>query len=85
MKDLLLNILMGALKQSITLYLKAVLQKIQDNNSREVYENTLKSINSNFLLLDEVAKKTTTKVDDDAIEAVLAAVRQSADEDGVQL
>lgn len=76
---------MGALKQSITLYLKAVLQKIQDNNSREVYENTLKSINSNFLLLDEVAKKTTTKVDDDAIEAVLAAVRQSADEDGVQL
>lgn len=85
MKDLLLSILMGTVKQAITLYLKAVLQKIQDNNSREVYENTLKSINANFLLLDEVAKKSTTKIDDDAIEAVLAAVQQSAAEDGVEL
>lgn len=85
MKDLLLNMLMPMLKAAGKFYLKTVLQKIQDHNSQTVYENTLKSMNSSFTLLDEVAKKSSTKIDDDFIEAVLEAVQESASEDGVQL
>ncbi len=73
------------LKSAGKFYLKTVLQTIQDHNTKEVYANTLKSINSSFSLLDEVAKKSKTKIDDDLIEAVLEAVQESATEDGVTL
>ncbi len=72
-------------KGFIKMYLKTLLQKIEEHNSRELYVNTLKSMNSNFLLLDELAKKTTTKADDDFIDGVLEAVQESATEDGVVL
>lgn len=83
--DFLVNLLLPMLKAAAKFYLKDVLQKIQDHNSPEVYTNTLKSINSSFLLLDEVAKKSNTKVDDDVIEAVIEAVQESAKEDNIQL
>jgi len=83
--ELLVNMVSPMLKAAGKFYLKGVIQNIQDHNTKEVYMNTLKSINSSFSLLDEVAKKSKTKVDDDLIEAVLEAVRESAAEDGVTL
>lgn len=83
--DFLVNLLMPMLKAAAKFYLKGVLQKIQDHNTLAVYTNTLKSINSSFLLLDEVAKQSSTKIDDDVIEAVLESVQESAEEDNIQL
>ncbi len=83
--DFLANLFSPVLKAAGKFYLKSVLQNIQDHNTLEVYTNTLKSINSSFSLLDEVAKKSKTKVDDDLIEAVLEAVQESAEEDGITL
>jgi len=83
--DFLVNLFMPMLKAAAKFYLKTVLQQIQDHNTPAVYENTLKSINSNFILLDEVAKKSKTKIDDDVIEAVLEAVQESAADDNVTL
>lgn len=83
--DFLVSLLMPMLKAAAKFYLKDTLQKIQDHNSTAVYTNTLKSINSSFLLLDEVAKKSNTKIDDDVIEAVLESVQESAAEDGITL
>lgn len=83
--DFLVTLLMPMLKAAAKFYLKSVLQSIQDHNTQAVYVNTLKSINSSFLLLDEVAKKSSTKIDDDVIEAVLESVQESATEDNIQL
>ena len=83
--DFLVNLFSPMLKAAGKFYLKSVLQTIQEHNTVEVYTNTLKSINSSFGLLNEVAKKSKTKIDDDLIEAVLEAVQESAQEDGVTL
>jgi len=83
--DFLAGLFSPVLKAAGKFYLKSVMQTIQDHNTLEVYTNTLKSINSSFSLLDEVAKKSKTKVDDDLIEAVLEAVRESANEDNIAL
>ncbi len=85
MKETLVSMFMPMLKLVAKTYLKATLQKIQDHNTKEVYENTIKSIHSSFKLLDEVAKKSSTKIDDDVIEAVLDAASESAEEDGITL
>lgn len=85
MKEVLINMLLPAIKGLAKVYLKSVLQKIQDHNTPEVYESTLKNINSSFTLLDEVAQKSKTKIDDDIIEAVLESVQESALEDDIQL
>ncbi len=83
--DFLVGLFSPMLKAAGKFYLKSVLQSIQDHNTVIVYTNTLKSINSSFSLLDEVAKKSKTKIDDDLIEAVLEAVKESAEEDNIPL
>jgi flagellar capping protein FliD len=83
--DFLVNLFMPMLKAAAKFYLKIVIQQIQDHNTPAIYENTLKSINSSFTLLDEVAKKSKTHIDDDIIEAVLESVRESATEDNITL
>lgn len=83
--EFLVNMFSPMLKAAGKFYLKNVMQSIQNHNTKEVYVNTLKSINSSFTLLNEVAKKSKTKVDDDLIEAVLEATRESASEDNVTL
>lgn len=84
-KETLVAVLIPAIKAIGKLQLSEVLSKIQTNNSREVYENTLQSIHSSFSLLREVAVKSKTKIDDGIIDMVLETVEEAAEEDGVTL
>lgn len=65
--------------------LSNVLANIKEHNTPELYENTLKSIHSSFSLLNEVANKTKTKIDDCVVDLVLEAVAEAAEDDGITL
>lgn len=84
-KELMIAALLPALKEVGKLELKEVLSNIQAHNSLDIYTNTLKSMNSSFLMLKEVAVKSKTMIDDGIIDIVLEAVKESAQEDGIQL
>lgn len=62
-----------------------VLEGIKEHNTREVYENTLKSVHSTFKLLKEVTDKTKTKIDDFPVDMIIEAVEESAARNGVTL
>ena len=85
MKEFFLKVFINAGAAAWKMYLKILLQNIETHNNRQVYENTLKSLNGSFGLLAEVAKKTATDIDDTFIVNTLAAVTESASEDGVSL
>lgn len=84
-KEALIAMLIPAIKGIGKLQLSEVLSKIQEHNTPEVYENTLKSIHSSFSLLKQVAEKSKTKIDDGLIDMVLETVEEAADDDNVQL
>lgn len=81
----MVSFILPAIKAVGKAQLKEILGKIQENNTKELYENTLKSVHANFALLNEVAIKSKTKIDDDIIELVMEAVEECADEDNVKL
>lgn len=83
--DIIVNFFLPAFKGVGKAELAKVLEKIQLHNTIEVYTNTLKSINSSFSLLKEVAIKSNTKIDDGLVDLVLEAVRESAAADGIAL
>lgn len=83
--EILVTLILPAIKAVGKVQLKEVLSKIQEYNSPAVYANTLKSINSSFGLLKEVALKSKTKVDDGIIDTILEAVQEAAAEDGIIL
>lgn len=85
LQELLVSIVLPAFKEVAKTQFKDVLSKIQEHNTPEVYQNTLKSLNSSFLLLNDVAVKSKTKIDDAVIDVVLDAVQESAAEDSVDL
>lgn len=84
-KEIMIAALMPAIKAVGKMELMEILSKIQEHNTAKVYENTLKSMHSNFTLLKEVAIKSKTKIDDGIIDLVLEAVVESAAEDGIVL
>lgn len=84
-KEVAIAALMPVIKSIGKYEFEQVLQNIQAHNTANVYENTLKSLHSNFKLLKEVALKSKTKIDDGIIDLVLEAVQEAADEDGVKL
>lgn len=85
LKEILVSTLLPAIKTIGKAQLAEVLAKIKQNNTQEVYENTLKSAYSTFSLLDVEAIKTKTKIDDGIIDIVLETVKDAADEDGIEL
>lgn len=60
------------------------LEKFKELNPH-LNESMLKGLHANFTLLDDVAQKTKTKIDDCFIDVVLEAVSKAAEESGVTL
>ena len=67
------------------LEMQNVLLTIKENNTPDIYKNTLQGLHSNFSLLKEAASKTKSNFDDGVVELVLEAVNESADKDGIIL
>lgn len=67
------------------LEMQNVLLGIKENNTQEIYKNTLQGLHSNFSLLKEVANKTRSNLDDGIVDLVLEAVKESAANDGIAL
>jgi len=85
MSDLIANIFMGAVREAGAVKVADILAKIKEHNTPEVYENALKSGNSFFTLLNELAKKTKTKIDDNVILLFQEPIQNAAAEDDIQL
>ena len=67
------------------LEMQNVLLTIKENNTPDIYKNTLQGLHSNFSLLKEAASKTKSNFDDGVVELVLEAVNERADKDGITL
>jgi hypothetical protein len=74
---LFLEILVPAIRSVGKAEMKILLSGLKEHNSPEFYENVLKSIQSNFILLKDIATKTKTRFDDGIIGLVLEAVEES--------
>lgn len=83
--EILVTAFLPAIKAVGKAELSSILEKIQEHNSVEVYENTLRSVHSSFSLLKEVAVKSKTKIDDGLIDMILESVEEAAEDDGVEL
>ena len=77
--SLLIEILVPAIKTVGKAEMKILLAGLKEHNSPDLYENVLKSIHANFVLLKDAAVKTKTKFDDGIIGLVLEAVEESAE------
>lgn len=84
-KEIIVAAVMPAIKSVGKLEMQDVLNGIKAHNTPEVYENTLKSLNSNFTLLKGVTDKTSNKIDDGIVALVLEAVQENAAADGITL
>lgn len=84
-KEIFVAALLPAFKEVGKLEMAEVLAGIKEHNTPEVYENTLKSINSNFTLLKEITNKTKTKIDDGLVDIILESVKDAAEADGIEL
>ncbi|MEO8406317.1 MAG: hypothetical protein ABI480_17035 [Chitinophagaceae bacterium] len=62
-----------------------VLTNIKEQNSAEIYKNTLQGLHSDFLLLKSAAIKSKTKIDDGIVDLVLEAVQENAEANGIVL
>lgn len=83
--EILVTMVLPVFKEVGKQQLLEILSKIETNNSREVYESTVKSLHATFTLLDDVAIKTKTKIDDSIIDVILDAAKEAAEEDGITL
>lgn len=61
------------------------LEIIKANNPEEDYVNAIKSVYSTMSLLDKLAKKTKSKIDDKAVEIFLEPAIAAAEADGITL
>lgn len=84
-QEILVNAVLPMVKSVGKAQLIEILGKIKENNTPEVFENTLKSVYSSFKLLKEVTIKTKTKIDDSIVDLVIEAVEESALEAGIEL
>jgi len=83
--EVLVSVLMPAIKSVGKAELKEVLSGIKQHNTPELYKNTLQGMYSDFLLLREGALKTKSKIDDGIVDVVLEAVQESAAADNIVL
>ena len=77
-KELLIEVMLRAIKVAGKAEMQAALLGIKGNNNEEIYQNTLQGLYSSFLLLKQAANKTISKVDDGIIDLVLEAVKENA-------
>jgi hypothetical protein len=84
-KEIIVASVLPAIKEVGKLEMKEVLLGIKEHNDPEIYKNTIRGIYANFSLLRSAAVKTRTVVDDGIVELVLAAVRECAESDEINL
>jgi hypothetical protein len=84
-QEIMVSAMLGTVQQVGKAYLVDTLNKIKQNNTPEVFQNTLKSVNGSFKLLKEITVKTKTKIDDGFINMVLDAVTEVAEENEIPL
>jgi hypothetical protein len=84
-KEILVGTLMPVIKSLGQAQISELLAKIKEHNTEELYINTLKSLYSSFSLLNEVAIKTKSKIDDGIVDMILDTVKDAADQEGVVL
>jgi len=77
--SLVIEILVPAIKSIGKAEMKILLSGLKEHNTPDFYENVLKSIHSNFILLKDIASKTKTRFDDGIIGLVLEAVEESSE------
>lgn len=62
-----------------------LLSGIKEHNTQDIYQNTLQGLYSSFILLQDAATKSKTKIDDGIVYLVLEVVKESAEADGITL
>lgn len=77
--QVIVSLVLPAIKAVGKAELSTILYTIRDNNTPEMFANLLMALSSTFAMLDEVAKKTATKIDDGLIDMVLETVQEVAD------
>lgn len=65
--------------------LSMLLDKFKENNSPQLYAALLRGLYGDLQLLDEVAIKTKTKIDDGLIDVFMAAISFNANRDSIEL
>jgi len=73
-KNMLLQILMNAIKTGATEELRHLLEIFKRNNPEEDYNDLVTSLRHSFKLLAKVVDKTKTKVDDTLVDIILKAL-----------
>lgn len=84
MKELLLNLLTGAIESVGESKLIAVLQDLHDKNP-ELYKSAIHGGNALVTALKPLVEKSATKIDDAVLNAIGDAVKQSAAANGITL
>lgn len=84
-KDILVQAALPMLKAVGGAEVDEILARIKENNTPEVYAETLKGGHSFFKLLNEVAVKTKTKIDDGIIDIFQTSIETAAAADGITL
>lgn len=84
-KEIIVASVLPAIKEVGKVEMKQVLSGIKEHNEPEIYRNTLQGLHSNFSLLKDAASKTKSRFDDEIVDLVLEAVKESADADGIVL
>lgn len=85
LKELIVSAVLPAFKEIGKAQVEDLLQQLHDHNPAELYEESVKGLNSSFKLLKQVAVKTKTHIDDGIVDLVLEAVQNSAAQNGVML
>jgi len=84
-KEAIVEAVMTVIKADGKEEMEIVLENIKQHNDPGLYENTLRSLYSNFSLLKEVTDKSKTKVDDGIVDLILDAVKAKAESDKIVL
>lgn len=84
LKEILVATLMPAIQAVGEAELTELLGKLKASNP-EVYPGFIKSMYGNFKLLEQLAAKTSSKIDDGLVEMVLDVLTQLSTTDNIQL
>jgi hypothetical protein len=84
-KEIIVAAVLPAIKEVGKLEMEGALLEIKQNNTEEIYKNTLQGLYSGFSLLKQATLKTKSKVDDGIVDLVLEAVQENASADGIVL
>jgi hypothetical protein len=84
-KEIIVASVLPAIREVGKIEMKQVLAGVREHNKTETYQNVIKGLYANFSLLKEAASNSKTKIDDSIVDLILAAVKESADIDGIVL